>query len=119
MTRNKVDTVKNGFIAMYSQPEVRGNVSLCCKSLKVPRATFYKWMKEDEEFAAAIHESDEEIQDDMEQVLLSRAVDNSDASLIFWLKMRHPKYKPQPTTLVQVNNTTVPVNDEQLARIIS
>ena len=110
MTVHRVDTIKNSFITMYGQDEVRGNVSLCCSALSVPRGTYYKWMKEDEEFRNAIHEKDAVLNDDLEQVLISRAVDKSDTALIYYLKYNHPKYKEEAKTLIQVNAQDMQLN---------
>lgn len=103
MTSNKVDTIKNKAIEIYAQDEVRGNVSKVCAALQIPRGTWYKWMKEDEEFAKAIYDKDEIVRDDMEDVLMNRAVDKSDTALIYWLKYNHPKYKETPQFMQQIN----------------
>lgn len=118
MTEHRVNTLKAAFLDMYARDEVRGNVSLCISTLGIARTTFYKWMKEDQEFADKVHELDQIIKDDMEQVLIARAVDKSDTALIYWLKYNHEKYREQPATLIQVNNT-VPITDDQLSRIIA
>lgn len=103
-TFDKIDTIKSRFIDNFSREEVRCNVSLACDATGISRQTFYGWLEKDKQFSNVIDEIKAKMQDDMESVLVSRAVDNSDTALIFWLKNRHPDYKQQPTTLIQVNN---------------
>jgi hypothetical protein len=102
-TIDKPDTIKSRFIENFSKDEVRCNVSLACDATGISRETFYQWMKNDEAFLNVIEEVKARMRDDMESVLVNRAVDNSDTALIFWLKNRHPDFKPQPTTLIQNN----------------
>ncbi len=85
--------VKKDFVNAFSMDEVRGNISISCDAVGISRQTFYDWMKNDKEFNNAIQEAQNRLRDDMESVLVSRGVDNSDAALIFWLKNRHPDYK--------------------------
>ena len=100
---DKIDTIKSRFIDHFGKDEVRCNVSLACDATGISRQTFYDWMNDDKDFLNVIEEIKARMRDDMESVLVNRAVDNSDTALIFWLKNRHPDYKPLPTTLVQNN----------------
>lgn len=110
MTQHRIDTLKNTFVDRYKQDEIRGNVRLCCESLSLPRSTYYKWLKEDAEFRQKIHDADLDMCDDMESVLVSRAVDKSDTALIYWLKYNHPKYHEEPSQLIQINSGDMKVN---------
>lgn len=103
MTANKVDIIKNSFVEVYSRDEVRGNVKLTCQILNLQRGTYYKWLQEDAEFKEKINQADMDMCDDMESVLINRAVDKSDTALIYWMKYNHPKYKETPQFMQQIN----------------
>lgn len=98
------DTIKKRFIEIYSSDEVRGNVSIACDAVNIARSTYYVWLEQDEEFRKATKEAKLRLCDDMEQVLVSRAVDSSDTALIFWLKNNHDVYREKGNTFnTQVN----------------
>lgn len=71
-------------------------VQIACEKAGIGRATYYRWRKEDSEFANA---SDEALQDgsllvnDMaESQLMSAIKDKNMTAIIFWLKHHHPAY---------------------------
>ena len=107
MTKTPLDNLdtplKKSFVETFGMDEVRGNISISCDAVGINRQTFYNWMKNDTNFNDAVQEAQARLRDDMESVLVNRGVDNSDAALIFWLKNRHPDYKQNYNTLVQVN----------------
>ena len=101
---DKLDNIKKKkFIEFYSQDEVRGNVSVACNAVGINRQTYYNWLEKDEVFREIIKEAKLQLCDDMEQVLIGRAVDKSDTALIYWLKYNHSTYKEQPNVLIQQN----------------
>lgn len=101
---DKLDNIKKRkFIEFYSQDEVRGNVSVACSAVDINRQTYYNWLEKDETFRDIIKEAKLQLCDDMEQVLIHRAVDKSDTALIYWLKYNHEKYKEQPQVIQQFN----------------
>lgn len=112
---DRLDTIKkkDKFVGFYGQDEVRGNVSLTCDAVGISRQTYYNWLEEDESFRTKIKEVKLRMMDDMEQVLVARAVDKSDTALIYWLKYNHPKYKEQPTNLTQINGEIIEVTSIQ------
>lgn len=100
---------KEKFVSAYSQDEIRGNVSLACDIAEIARGTYYNWLEKDKNFRTKIKEAKLRMMDDMEQVLIARAVDKSDTALIYWLKYNHPRYKEQPTNLTQINGEKIEV----------
>lgn len=71
-------------------------VQIACEKAGVGRATYYRWRKEDSEFAEA---SDQALLDgsllvnDMaESQLMSAIKDKNMTAIIFWLKHHHPAY---------------------------
>ena len=62
----------------------------------MPRATYYRWRKEDEDFATACEEAIEQssglINDMAESQLISAIKEKNMTAIIYWLKHHHPKY---------------------------
>jgi hypothetical protein len=102
----KFDTKKR-FIDFYSRPEVQGNISTTCDAVSINRQTYYNWLEKDENFRDLMKEAKMRMCDEMEQVLISRAVEKSDTALIYWLKYNHPQYKEGPQVLIQQNFTKI------------
>jgi len=68
-----------------------GVVNMACKKADVPRSTFYKWMKEDDDFAQQVKEIDNIALDFAESQLHRQIADNSTAATIFYLKTKGKK----------------------------
>lgn len=73
-----------------------GNIRLACRKIGISRNTYYRWKKEDEEWGKKMdeikEEKDEEMNDYAEGKLYEHIKDDNIASLIFYLKTRHPSY---------------------------
>lgn len=41
---------KDKFINLYSQDEVRSNISMCCDTLEINRQSYYNWLENDENY---------------------------------------------------------------------
>ena len=71
-------------------------VQIACEKTGVGRATYYRWRKEDAEFAKiagdAIQEGSMLINDMAESQLISAIKDKNLGAIIFWLKNHHPSY---------------------------
>jgi len=65
-----------------------GVVTVACKSADVPRSTFYKWLKEDEEFANAVKDIENIALDFGESQLHSQMKDGNTSATIFFLKTK-------------------------------
>lgn len=68
--------------------ECRGNVTLACQVLKVPRCTYYKWKERDAKFATACNDVVHTVHDYVENALMKRIDQGSDACIIFYLKTK-------------------------------
>jgi hypothetical protein len=111
---NKFNNIKKEkFIEFYDRDEVRGNVSMTCSAVGIDRGTYYNWLEKDKEFREIIKEKKLAMCDDMEQILISRAVDKSDTALIYWLKYNHPQYKETPAN-ININETKILVIPSEL-----
>ena len=68
-----------------------GVVTVACKKADIPRSTYYKWLKEDEDFAIAVQEIENVALDFAESQLHKQISDNSTAATIFYLKTKGKK----------------------------
>ena len=80
-------------------------VQVACEKVGVGRATYYRWRKEDEEFAQlsdeAISEGNFLVNDMAESQLMSAIKEKNMTAIIFWLKHHHPAY----LTRVEITST--------------
>lgn len=71
-------------------------VQVACKKANIGRATYYRWRKEDLEFASqadeALEYSASLINDMAESQLISAIKDKNLTAIIFWLKYHHKAY---------------------------
>lgn len=68
-----------------------GVVNMACKKANIPRSTFYKWLKEDEDFAKQVEDIDNIALDFVESQLHRQIADNSTTATIFYLKTKGKK----------------------------
>tara|TARA_R100000742_G_C4279508_1_gene104273 strand:- start:1623 stop:1982 length:360 start_codon:yes stop_codon:yes gene_type:complete len=68
-----------------------GVVNMACKKADIPRSTFYKWMKEDDDFAQKVQDIDNIALDFVESQLHRQIADNSTTATIFYLKTKGKK----------------------------
>ena len=90
-------------------------VQVACEKTGVSRATYYRWRKEDPEFAdnadIAIDEGLNLINDMAESQLISAIKDRNLTGIIFWLKNHHKNYSPKLE--VTTKNGDIQITDEQ------
>jgi hypothetical protein len=68
-----------------------GVVTVACKKTETPRSTYYKWLKEDQEFAQAVKEIENIALDFAESQLHTQIKDGSTSATIFYLKTKGKK----------------------------
>ncbi len=95
------DHKKKRFVELYNQ--LFGHISNTCDAVGIVRQTYYNWLEKDELFRSLIMESEMNLNDEIRDVLINKAASGDMTAVIFYLKKRHPDFKEQPTTLVQVN----------------
>lgn len=87
-------------------------VEVACKQAGIPRSTYYRWRKDDPDFAEAcdeaIEHSSDLINDMAESQLIASIKDKSMPAITFWLKHHHRAY----TTRVEVNAHIDTVQEE-------
>lgn len=65
--------------------QAMGVVSMACRSVELDRSTHYKWMKEDEEYRAAIDDIDSIVLDFAEHQLHKKIKQGNTAAIMFFL----------------------------------
>tara|TARA_R110000796_G_scaffold10042_3_gene33667 strand:- start:3090 stop:3446 length:357 start_codon:yes stop_codon:yes gene_type:complete len=68
-----------------------GIVTTACKKTDIPRSTFYKWLKEDPEFAKEVREIENIALDFAESQLHKQIGDQNTSATIFYLKTKGKK----------------------------
>ena len=91
------NTKENKEMLLTALKDSMGNISVACKVVGIARKTFYNWKEEDDEFRKkaeeVILEQKKEMDDYAEGKLFEHIKEGNIASLIFYLKTRHPNYK--------------------------
>ena len=68
-----------------------GVVTVACKQSDTPRSTYYKWLKEDEQFAKDVKEIENIALDFAESQLHTQMKDGNTSATIFYLKTKGKK----------------------------
>jgi ACT domain-containing protein len=91
-------------------------VQIACQKIGTSRTTFYRWKKEDEQFAKEADEALQEgvllINDAAESQLLSAIKDKNMTAIIFWLKHHHLSYTTK-LEITSVIKKELELNNEQ------
>jgi hypothetical protein len=100
---NKCNTIKKGKVQerilknkekiLIELEKSMGIVTSACIKTGITSKTFYVWLKEDEEFARKVDELEWGQRAYVEGKLLKKIASDDTASIIFYLKCNHPKYK--------------------------
>jgi hypothetical protein len=96
-------------------------IQVACEKIGVGRATFYRWLKDDPEFAKLANESIAEgnglISDVAESQLANLIKSGNLGAISFWLKHRHPAYRNKLEVQANVRHEDAPLTPEQEAII--
>lgn len=92
-------------------------VQVACEKLGIGRATYYRWHKDDEEFALkadeAIQNGKHFINDMAESQLISEIKEKNMTAIIFWLKHNHPTYGNRLEVTTHQGKPIDELDDEQ------
>jgi hypothetical protein len=77
---------KAEFLQVYSQKA--NNVHLTCKAVGISRATFYAWIRDDDDFRETIWHVEEGDIDAAETALKRQVLDGNITAIIFYLKTK-------------------------------
>lgn len=92
-------------------------IQLACEKTGVGRATYYRWRREDSEFARncddALQESVGLMNDVAESQLLSAIKEKNMTAIIFWLKHRHKGYSTKIELSGDITQRNITLTEEQ------
>lgn len=92
-------------------------VQIACEKAGIGRATYYRWRKEDSEFAKvsdrALLDGSLLINDMAESQMMSAIKDKNMTAIIFWLKHHHPAYATKIEITASNKNQDIVLTDEQ------
>lgn len=77
---------KKDFLIKFK--ESKGIISTACDAAKISRMTFYRWKKEDPEFASLVSEIEEASIDYVESKLIENIDNNKTSEILFYLKTK-------------------------------
>jgi hypothetical protein len=104
-TRPKViaRTKKNKKLILDELEKSKGIVTIACKRFGIKPKTYYEWLKIDKEFEIQADEVEWTQRSFVESKLIKKIINDDTASIIFYLKCNHPKYKMKSE--IDVNDT--------------
>lgn len=83
-----------------------GIVTTACINAGIDRSTFYKWVKNDAEFAKAVDDIEDVTLDFVEGKLLQNVKDNDTQSILFYLKTKGKRRGYTERTEIQADLTS-------------
>src|SRR3990167_1362461 len=96
-------------------------VSIACEKAGIGRATYYRWKKEDEEFAKTADEAATEgtllVNDMAESQLLAAIRDGNLGAVMYWLKHRNANYNTKLEVTARIKQENDALTPEQEAAI--
>ena len=96
-------------------------IQVACERIGIGRATYYRWKKEDKEFAEqaedAIKNGSALVNDMAEAQLISSIRERELGAITFWLKHRHSAYSSKLEVIAKLEKTEILTPEqEQLVR---
>ncbi|MBU1043876.1 MAG: hypothetical protein KJ915_05705 [Candidatus Omnitrophica bacterium] len=96
-------------------------VQFACEKIGVARATYYRWRKDDQEFAiqtdGALFEGSQLINDMAESQILSAIRDKNMTAIIYWLNHHHPSYATKMEIIAKLKTDNEQLTPEQEALV--
>lgn len=92
-------------------------VEVACRRAGVPRATYYRWLKSDVEFAekcrAALEHSTQAVSDIAEAKLIGAIQEGNMSAISFWLRHHHKAYRAKVDIQGTIRHEATILTDEQ------
>jgi hypothetical protein len=92
-------------------------VEVACRRAGVARATYYRWLKKDAEFAKLCHEALEHstsaVSDIAEAKLISAIQEGNMTAISFWLRNHHNSYRTRIDVQGTIRHEAAILTDEQ------
>lgn len=105
--------------AIIEQVKKTPIIQIACEKCGVSRATYYRWKKDDKEFATtveqALNDGAELVSDMAESKLVSSIKDGNLTAIMFWLKNRHKNYATKLEMINQGRSIIEKLSPEQEA----
>jgi hypothetical protein len=96
-------------------------IQIACEKTGIGRATYYRWRKEDPEFASCADEALAEgtflVSDMAESQLLTAIRDGNLGAVMYWLKHRNPHYNSKLEVTARIKSLDDKLTPEQEAAI--
>ena len=96
-------TKKNKKLILEELEKSKGIVTIACKRVGIKPKTYYEWLKADKEFSEQADDVEWTQRSFVESKLIKKIINDDTASIIFYLKCNHPKYKMKSE--IDVNDT--------------
>jgi len=99
-------------------------VQVACEKTNIGRASYYRWRKDDLDFAKladeALSEGSSLVNDMAESQLVSAIKDKNITAIIFWLKHHHPTYatKVEVTARLKQDEALTPEQEELVMKAL-
>lgn len=92
-------------------------IEIACAKANVSRATFYRWKKDDPDFAKAVDEAMREgqglISDVAESQLISSIKEGHITAIMYWLKHHHDDYRTRVELSGSIQTLDTPTPEQQ------
>ncbi len=96
-------------------------VEAACKKIGLPRSTYYRWRKDDEDFADACDETIEisisRINDLAESQLINAIKEQNMSAITFWLKHHHSGYRNKLQLDARISTVQQELTPEQIETV--
>lgn len=111
--RNKIIAKKHLLEQLHDLPIVE----VACRRAGVARATYYRWLQKDSEFAeqcrAALEHSTQAVSDIAEAKLIAAIQAGNLSAISFWLRHHHKAYRAKLDIQGTIRHQATILNDEQ------
>lgn len=91
-TKNKLQKA----VKLWTQE--MGNISAVCKKMGINRSTFYRWLDRYPSLQKDLLREESELNDELKNVLIEKALKGHTSELLFYLKKKHPEFKDMRLT---------------------
>lgn len=92
-------------------------VEVACRRAGIARATYYRWLQKDSEFAeqcrAALEHSTQAVSDIAEAKLISAIQEGNMSAISFWLRHHHKAYRAKLDIQGTIRHQATILSDEQ------
>ncbi len=102
---------------LVSQLQDMPIVEVACRRAGIARATYYRWLQKDSEFAeqcrAALEHSTQAVSDIAEAKLISAIQEGNMSAISFWLRHHHKAYRAKLDIQGTIRHQATVLTDEQ------